>query len=417
MVWAAAHELPEPPLPGDGLTLLDGWGRAVDGDPSHPVMLDGQLHPEWAGGRGDPAQWERLAQEVQHRQEAALRSLPDPRPAPVGPPLALVTAWAESAAAVLAVELECDGLPFDPVEAARLLAPRGSPRSERDAPVLVLLRGEQIDLRNPLQVRELLLRRGIDVPDTRSWLLEPHRVAHPLVDALLTWRKAERLATTYGWEWLDAHVGADGRLRGPWSAADGGAGRMTAGAGLHNLPTELRTAVVAEPGCLLVRADLGQVEPRVLAVVSGDAVLHESRLPSLFETFFELSDAPPPDMPKISTAARTFAFVPVDIANAPTVAPRTKCVAPAHSPRRSSLVTAAHVVRRLPTIMMAMSSDAPRCISPSSFAAIPAPENGRLARISSESVSWMTCSFVVVPTNPYVPSTRQSLSKRNDLQS
>ncbi|MGZ6826037.1 MAG: DNA polymerase, partial [Mycobacteriales bacterium] len=127
-----------------------------------------------------------------------------------------------------------------------------------------------VDLRSPGQVREALLRLGIDVPDTRSWRLEPYRLAHPLVDALLTWRKAERLATTYGYGWLAEHVGADDRLRGPWTAADGGAGRMTAGAGLHSLPAELRSAVSAEPGHLLVRADLGQVEPRVLAAVSGD---------------------------------------------------------------------------------------------------------------------------------------------------
>ena len=77
---------------------------------------------------------------------------------------------------------------------------------------------------------------GVVVPDTRAWRLEPFRGTHPLVEALLTWRKAERIATTYGWSWLDAHVGADDRLRGGWSACDGAAGRMTAQNGLHNLP-------------------------------------------------------------------------------------------------------------------------------------------------------------------------------------
>jgi DNA polymerase I len=96
-----------------------------------------------------------------------------------------------------------------------------------------------------------------------------------VVDALLTWRRADRFATTYGYTWLDRHVGPGGagpggRLRGAWSGSDGAGGRMTAQAGLHNLPAELREAVRAEPGCVFVRADLGQVEPRVLAVVSGD---------------------------------------------------------------------------------------------------------------------------------------------------
>ena len=96
---------------------------------------------------------------------------------------------------------------------------------------------------------------------------------HPFVDDLLVWRKAERVSTTFGYSWLDANVGADGRLRGEWSASDGAAGRMTATAGLHNMPADLRPAIVAEPGFVFVRADLGQIEPRILAAVSGDVAL------------------------------------------------------------------------------------------------------------------------------------------------
>ena len=113
---------------------------------------------------------------------------------------------------------------------------------------------------------------GIEVPDTRKWRLEEIRHDHPIVDDLLRWRKAERIATTYGWRWLDEHVRA-GRLRGEWAGSDGAAGRMTASAGLHNLPAVMRPLVAAEPGHALVRADLGQIEPRVLAAVSGDVGL------------------------------------------------------------------------------------------------------------------------------------------------
>jgi DNA polymerase-1 len=48
---------------------------------------------------------------------------------------------------------------------------------------------------------------------------------------------------------------------------------MTASSGLHNMPALFRQAVRAEEGYLLVRADLGQIEPRVLAAVSGDTAL------------------------------------------------------------------------------------------------------------------------------------------------
>src|SRR4029079_17953103 len=118
----------------------------------------------------------------------------------------------------------------------------------------------------------MLRRVGIDVPNTRAGRLEQYRDVPPVVEALLTWRKAERIATTYGYRWLDEHV-TDGRLRGAWTSSDGAAGRMTASSGLHNLPADLRPAVAASPGGVFVRADLGQIEPRVLAAVSGDDAL------------------------------------------------------------------------------------------------------------------------------------------------
>ncbi len=270
-VWAAAHGLPVPVLPGDDLTLLDRGLSVVEGFVD-PVRADGSLHPD-AQRSCSPTRWASLALEVQALQEAALRALPDPRALASGPPLALVTAWAESAASLLCTELEADGLPFDEPAALSLIAAAiggADDRAVRDAPVLALFRGDDVDLRNPLSVRDALLRLGIDVPDTRSWRLEAYRAAHPVVDALLTWRKAERVATTYGYGWIAQHV-SGGRLRGEWTAADGGAGRMTASAGLHSLPADLRPAIAAEPGHVLVRADLGQVEPRVLAAVSGDA--------------------------------------------------------------------------------------------------------------------------------------------------
>jgi DNA polymerase I len=147
-------------------------------------------------------------------------------------------------------------------------------RAERDAQVLRHApAGTVADLRSPAQVRSLLARIGIDVPDTRAWRLRELGDAHPLIAALLQWRKAERMATTYGYPWLDESLGADGRLRGAWTGSDGAAGRMTASAGLHNMPAALREAVVAEDGHQFVRADLGQIEPRVLAAVSGDQAL------------------------------------------------------------------------------------------------------------------------------------------------
>ena len=291
VVWALTRGLDPAARPRTGqLDLLStGPDTGDPSDPLEPVRPDGYLRPGWAEA-GPPtavaaARWAATALDVQAEQERALARLPDRRQSPGHPPLALLTAWSESAAELLAVELGLRGLPLDRATAERLVGERVGPRprdadaaaaarAARDDAVRSLVPGAAaVDLRNPAQVRALLGRVGIDVPDTRSWRLEPFRGTHEVVAALLEWRKAERIATTYGYGWLDRDLGADGRLRGSWTGCDGAAGRMTASAGLHNMPAELRPAVAAEPGHVLVRADLGQVEPRVLAAVSGDPTL------------------------------------------------------------------------------------------------------------------------------------------------
>lgn len=288
--WASVHDLDSDRLPT--LAPVDLFSSATepdDSDPDSPIRRDGYLDPVWVtdGWRSSVdrmATWARLALDVYRRQQERIDRL-DGRPA------AVATARSESAAAVLAVELGHDGLPIDVAEAERIVASFIGPRptdaaderrlaDERDDLVLTHLSADQragVDLRNPASVKSLLRRAGIEVDDTRAWRLEQLRDQSPVVDALLVWRKAERVATTFGYRWLDEHV-REGRLRGSWSASDGAAGRMTATAGLHNLPADLRPAVVAEPGHAFVRADLGQIEPRILAAVSGDGSLAAATL-------------------------------------------------------------------------------------------------------------------------------------------
>jgi len=278
--WAAARGLDADATPT--VAPVDLFSAATDDD-ADAVRPDGHLDPRWIDGRWRDdldtlTRWATLALEVQRAQRAGLDDLDD-RPA------APATARSESAAAVLCAELEHDGLPIDVAEAERIIASFVGPRprdaaeeqrltDERDHRVLRHLgrAGTDVDLRNPANVKSLLRRAGIEVPDTRAWRLEQLRDRHPVVDALLEWRTAERIGTAFGYRWLDEHV-RNGRLRGSWSPSDGAAGRMTATAGLHNLTADLRPAIAAEPGHVFVRADLGQIEPRILAAVSGDPAL------------------------------------------------------------------------------------------------------------------------------------------------
>ena len=258
----------------------DGIGVGAGDD---PVAPDGYLRPEWTSGgwadsAGRLAAWAELARTAASLQQDRLAALAEH-------PMAVPTARSESTAELLCAELCADGLPMDRALAEGVLASIIGPRpsSETEAAALRAARDEQVlrhappgvtaDLRSPAQVRVLLGRIGVDVPDTRAWRLRELHDAHPLVAALLEWRKAERIATTYGYAWLDEALGPDGRLRGAWTGSDGAAGRMTASAGLHNMPAAMRPAVVAGDGHAFVRADLGQIEPRVLAAVTGDPAL------------------------------------------------------------------------------------------------------------------------------------------------
>jgi DNA polymerase-1 len=280
LAWARLRGLDPAALPASG--PLDLFGMD-EGDGADPVAPDGHLRPAWVNGgwadRTDRiARWAGLALEIAGLQRQALAGLKER-------PMALPTAHAESTAELLCAELSADGLPMDRAVAERILTsligprPRGeaedaSLRAARDAEVLRHLpAGVTADLRSPAQLRTLLSRLGLDVPDTRASRLRELRDAHPIVGPLLDWRKAERIATTYGYAWLDQCLGPDDRLRGAWTASDGAAGRMTASAGLHNMPAALRPAVVADDGHVFVRADLGQIEPRVLAAVTGDPAL------------------------------------------------------------------------------------------------------------------------------------------------
>ena len=224
--WARLRGLATDTMPADG--PLDLFGMDV-GDTGDPVAPDGHLRPEWvSGGWSDSpermARWAALALDLAGQQQAALAALDDR-------PMALPTARAESTAELLCAELCADGLPMDRAVAEQvltsLIGPR--PRSEADAAAQRAARDAEVlrhapagvtaDLRSPAQVKSLLARMGVDVPDTRAWRLREMRDAHPLIGALLDWRKAERIATTYGYAWLDAYLGADGRLRGAWTGS------------------------------------------------------------------------------------------------------------------------------------------------------------------------------------------------------
>ncbi|MEV4631459.1 bifunctional 3'-5' exonuclease/DNA polymerase [Micromonospora sp. NPDC049523] len=187
---------------------------------------------------------------------------------------------AESAGALIAVEMAADGLPWRGDVHDELLhellgepSPVGPPRRlvELSAGIAAAFGVRQLHAESPAEVLRAFARAGIELPSTRAWVLRG--VDHPAVPLLLEYKELYRIWTAHGWAWRDTWV-HDGRFRPEYVPAGVVSGRWaTRGGGALQIPKVVRRAVRSDPGWRFVVADAGQLEPRVLAAVSGDARL------------------------------------------------------------------------------------------------------------------------------------------------
>jgi DNA polymerase-1 len=96
-------------------------------------------------------------------------------------------------------------------------------------------------------------------------------VDHPAVPLLLEYKELHRIWTAHGWSWCQQWV-TGGRFHPEYVPGGVVSGRWaTRGGGALQIPKVVRRAVRADPGWTFVVADAGQLEPRILAAVSGDA--------------------------------------------------------------------------------------------------------------------------------------------------
>jgi DNA polymerase I - 3''-5'' exonuclease and polymerase domains len=188
---------------------------------------------------------------------------------------------AESAGALIAVEMGATGLPWRSdihdellVELLGEPSPVGGPPrrlAELAARIAEAFGVRQLHPESPAELLRAFARAGHDLPSTRSWVLRG--VDHPAVPLILEYKELYRIWTAHGWAWRQAWV-SGGRFRPEYVPAGVVSGRWaTRGGGALQIPKVVRRAVRADPGWRLVVADAGQLEPRVLAAVSGDARL------------------------------------------------------------------------------------------------------------------------------------------------
>ncbi|MCW2637716.1 MAG: bifunctional 3-5 exonuclease/DNA polymerase [Dactylosporangium sp.] len=184
---------------------------------------------------------------------------------------------AESASGLVAAEMSRYGLPWREDVHHRLLtdllgqpSPMGGPprRLAELTEAIGQAFGQRIHPDSPAEVLRAFSRAGIQLPNTRAWVLQ--RVEHPAVPLLLEYKELYRIWVAHGWSWLEQWV-REGRFRAEYIPGGVVSGRWaTRGGGALQIPKVVRRAVVADPGWTFVVADAGQLEPRILAAVSGD---------------------------------------------------------------------------------------------------------------------------------------------------
>ena len=249
---------------------LDAWDAPRPGAP-RPVEVSLFDDPREAAGAAhgplDPAG------ELRRQLEAVAGSAEPGR-------LRLLLA-AESTGALIAAEMHHDGMPWDTgvhdALLTRLLGARpaggGRPRrlEELADEVRAALGQPAVNLDSQPDLLRGLRNAGLDVTTTRTW--ELRELQHAAIAPLLEYKKLARLLSANGWSWMEAWV-HDGRFRPDYVPGGVVTGRWaSSGGGALQLPASIRAAVRADPGWTFVVADAAQLEPRVLAAMSGDAAM------------------------------------------------------------------------------------------------------------------------------------------------
>ncbi|KAB1161259.1 bifunctional 3'-5' exonuclease/DNA polymerase [Micromonospora sp. AMSO12t] len=265
---------------GEPRSFAAAWARLTD----TPVPADPPPRPAAPPGHGQAALFDALPGPPGPGVEALTRVYADQLAriaATEHPGRFRLLVAAESAGALIAVEMGAAGLPWRADVHDRLLAellgepsPVGGPPrrlAELAARIADAFGVRQLHADSPAELLRAFARAGVELPNTRAWVLRG--VDHPAVPLVLEYKELYRIWTAHGWAWRDAWV-RDGRFQPEYVPGGVVSGRWaTRGGGALQIPKVIRRAVVADPGWRFVVADAGQLEPRVLAAVSGDARL------------------------------------------------------------------------------------------------------------------------------------------------
>lgn len=167
-----------------------------------------------------------------------------------------------------------------------------SDRIERLHDEIISYAGCDFNINSPKQLGEVLFEKmGLSGGkktktgySTSVDVLEKIKNTHPIIPDILEYRQLTKLNSTYA-KGLVEFIREDGRIHGTFNQTITATGRISSTEpNLQNIPMRMelgrliRKAFVPEEGYVFVDADYSQIELRVLAHLSGDAVMKQSFL-------------------------------------------------------------------------------------------------------------------------------------------
>jgi DNA polymerase-1 len=186
-------------------------------------------------------------------------------------------------------KMEVAGIGVDRARLEQISAELSSETARLEAEVQRLA-GEPFTVNSTKQLRHVLFEVLGLAPQkktktgysTDAQSLERLRGAHPIIEALLSYREVEKLRSTYG-QGLLQEIGPDGRIHASFNQTVARTGRLSSDQpNLHNIPArstlgrQFREAFVPAPGNELLVADYDQIELRVIAHLAEDPGLIEA---------------------------------------------------------------------------------------------------------------------------------------------
>lgn len=131
---------------------------------------------------------------------------------------------------------------------------------------------------SPKQIQFAFAEAGVFLEDTKDATLANSDDEFGLFDLLRQHRKANKLANSYGENWLE-HVDQDGFIHPEWKQTSTDTGRMAcANPNVQQIPrdADFRSLFTARDGYKFVVADYSQIELRIAAKIAKDPVMLEA---------------------------------------------------------------------------------------------------------------------------------------------